>query len=125
MNLVSKKALWAGRIISVLPALMLIFSASLKLIKHPEAFKGFDHLGYPARLMIPLGVLELSCAIIYLIPRTAVLGAILVTGYMGGAITTHLRIGEPFIIQALLGMLVWLGIYLRDRRVRELIPVRS
>jgi len=122
---VSKKLVWTGRIISVLPALMLIFSATMKLLKLPAVVTGFDHLGYPQRLVLPLGMLEISCAIIYLIPRTAVLGAILMTGYLGGAIATHVRLGEPFVLQFLLGVLVWLGLLLRDSRLRPLLPLRN
>jgi Mn2+/Fe2+ NRAMP family transporter len=72
----------------------------------------------------PLGVVELASAVIYLIPQTAVLGAILLTGYMGGAIATHVRLEEPFIIQTMIGVVVWLGIFLRDARLRQLIPLR-
>jgi hypothetical protein len=87
--------------------------------------KGFAHLGLPESMIRPLGVLELSCVIIYLIPRTSVLGAILLAGYMGGAICTHWRVGEPFILQASLGILVWLGLYLREPRLRGLLPQRT
>src|SRR5258708_6670757 len=111
---ISNKIIWTGRILSALPILMLLFSASMKLLKLPPVIKGFDHLGYPERLILPLGILEVSCAVIYAIPKTAVLGAILVTGYLGGAIATHVRIGEPFIFQFLLGVLAWLGLLLRD-----------
>jgi hypothetical protein len=121
----SKKMLWAGYIISVLPALMLVFSAVMKLMKPKEVVEGFTHLGWPDRLALPLGILELTCVVIYLIPRTAVLGAILLTGYLGGAIATHVRIDEGFIGQTVFGVLVWLGLYLRDARLRALIPLRS
>jgi hypothetical protein len=83
-----------------------------------------NHLGLPASLIVPLGVIELSCIIIYLIPMTAVLGAILFTGYLGGAILTHLRIGEPVYMQIGLGVLIWLGLWLRDPRLRALLPIR-
>lgn len=73
----------------------------------------------------PLGIVELVCAALYLLPRTAVLGAILLTGYMGGTIITHLRLGEPFYMQAGIGVLFWLGLYLRDARLRELAPWRT
>jgi hypothetical protein len=84
----------------------------------------FAHLGWSERSMLPLAILELTCALLFLIPRTAVLGAILVAGYMGGAIATHARLGEPFLVQAGVGLLVWLGLYLRVPRLRELIPLR-
>ncbi len=120
---VSKKALWIGRIMTALPVLMLLFSAVMKLINAPGVADGFTHLGWPTSLTFGLGLLEVSCAILYAIPRTAVLGAILVTGYLGGAIATHVRIGEPFIMQAIFGVLVWGGLYLRDPRIRALIPL--
>lgn len=104
---------------------MLLFSASMKFGSSPDMTKGFEHLGWPLHLAVPLGVLELACALLYLIPRTAVLGAILIAGYMGGAIATHVRIGEPFFMQAGFGVVMWLGLYLRDPRLRALIPLRS
>jgi len=126
MEPVSRKALWTGWIISALPVLLLIFSASMKLMKVPAAVKGFGELGYPEKEIIPLGIVELACAILYAIPRTTVLGAILVTGYLGGAIATHARVEQQSLIMPfLLGVLAWLGVYLRDRRIRELIPLRS
>lgn len=121
---VSKKMLWAGWIVSLLPVLMLLFSVAGKFIKPPALVEGFDHLGWPHELALALGIVELACTVLYLIPQTAVLGAILLTGYLGGAIATHVRIGEGFVIQALLGVLVWLGLYLRDPRLRALIPLR-
>lgn len=121
---VSKKSLWAGRIVSALPVLMLLASAIGKLVKPAAVVEGFTHLGYPESLARPLGILELACTVLYVIPQTSVLGAILLTGYLGGAITTHLRVGEPFFIPVLLGVLVWLGLYLRDPRLRNFIPLR-
>src|SRR5689334_3783437 len=93
---VSRKALWIGRIMSALPVLMLLFSAAMKFAKPPQVLEGFTHMGYPESLALGLGILELACTILYVIPRTSVLGAILVTGYLGGAIATHVRIGEQF-----------------------------
>jgi hypothetical protein len=121
----SKPALWTGRVLSALPALLLVFSAVMKFLKPPDVVKGFEHLGWPERLTLTLGILELGCTIIYVIPQTAVLGAILLTGYIGGAIATHVRLGEPVITHVLLGVLVWLGLFLRDRRLRALIPLRT
>ena len=122
----SKKMIWAGRIISALPVLMLLFSAGMKLAKPPDVVKGFEKLGYTPDKVLPLAIVEITCAIIYLIPRTSVLGAILVTGYLGGATATHVRIGDPmFITPILLGVLAWLGLFLRDGRVRALLPLRS
>src|SRR5947209_8325139 len=121
----SKKAIWSGRIMSGLPVLLLVFSATLKFLRPAFMLQTFAHLGIPERLVFPLGVLELTCTIIYLIPRTSVLGAILLTGYLGGAIATHVRIGEPYYTQFGLGVLVWLGLYLRDARLRALLPLRG
>ncbi len=121
----SKKMLWAGYILSALPVLLLLFSGVMKLAKPPDIVEGFAHLGYPDRLAFGIGILEMVCTILYLIPRTAVLGAILVTAYMGGAVTTHLRIGEPVFMQVILGMLAWGGLYLRDARLRTLLPIKS
>ena len=121
----SKKMLWTGRILSTLPVLALLMSGIMKLMKPPELVEGFAKLGWPDNLALGLGIVELTCTIIYVIPRTAVLGAILLTGYFGGAIATHVRIGEPFIVQFLLGVMLWLGLYLRDARLRALIPLRD
>jgi hypothetical protein len=120
---VSKAARWTGFVLSALPVLMLLFSASMKLIHPPMLDEGFKHLGLPVGFALGLGLLELGCTIVYVIPRTAVLGAILLTGYLGGAMLTHLRIGEPWIMQLLLGVLVWGGLWLRDPRLRALIPL--
>lgn len=121
---VSKAALWAGRIISAPPVLMLLFSAAVKLAKPPALEEGFAHLGWPVHLALALGILEIVITICYLIPQTAVLGAILITGYLGGAIATHVRIEEAFVSPALLGVAVWLGLFLRAPRLRRLIPLR-
>src|SRR5215831_9418009 len=91
---VPKKMRLIGGIISAVPVLMLVMSAVMKFVKPPALLEGFAHLGLPERLAIGLGVLELACTALYVIPRTAVLGAILLTGYLGGAIVTHLRVGD-------------------------------
>jgi hypothetical protein len=124
---VSKAAFWAGWVLSILPCLLLLFSGVMKLVKAPEVVKGLTtQFGYPESELLILGVVEISCTIIYLIPRTAVLGAILLTGYLGGAVATGVRIEDPtFILPALLGVMIWLGLFLRDRRIRALIPLRS
>lgn len=96
----------------------------MKLMGGAEVTEGFAHMGLPASLRVPLGILELSCVAIYLIPATSIIGAILLTGYIGGAIVTHLRIGEPVYMQIALGMFVWLGLYLREQRLKTLIPLR-
>lgn len=122
---VSKKMLWTGRILSALPVLMLIFSAVMKFVMPPDAAKGFEHLGYPVSLAFALGIVELTCTLLYVIPRTSVLGAILLAAYLGGATATHVRVGEPFYLPILLGVLVWAGLYLRDPRLRALLPLRT
>jgi len=123
---VSKTALWTGWILSALPVLMLGFSAVLKLVNPPDVRDMFETLGWPEQYTFGLAILELSCAAVYVIPRTSVLGAILMTGYLGGAIATHVRIGELMVVpQVALGVLAWLGLYLRDPRLRALIPLRS
>jgi DoxX-like protein len=121
---ISKKALWAGYIMSALPVLLLLFSASMKLLKPPAVVQGFAQFGFPESLILKLGILELACTVIYLIPRTSILGAILLTGYLGGATVTHLRVGQAFIMPVLVGVFVWGGLFLRDPRVRNLIPLR-
>jgi hypothetical protein len=116
---------WAGYAISTLAVVMLLFSASFKLAQPDSVITEFKRLGYdPEKVVIALGIVELSCAIIYAIPQTAVLGAILLTGYLGGATATHVRISEGFLPPIIGGVLVWLGLYLRDARVRALIPLR-
>jgi DoxX-like family len=124
----SKKMIWTGRVISALPVLMLLMSGVMKLAKPPAVVDGFKQLGWPERLALGLGILEIACTIVYLIPQTAVLGAILLTGYLGGAIATHVRVGDPigkWAMTVLLGVLVWLGLFLRDQRLRVLIPLRT
>ena len=122
---VSSKRLWTGRIISALPALLLLFSGTMKLLKVSAVIDGMAHYGYPERLILLIGMLEVGCTIVYLIPRTAVLGAILMTGYLGGATATNVRVGDPSVIGPILaGILVWAGLYLRDGRLSALIPVR-
>ncbi len=110
---------------TILPVLMFVFSGLMKFTQNAEVQKGFEHLGWPTSLAVRLGILELSCTIIYLIPRTAVLGAILLTGYLGGAIATHVRIGEAVVTHIILGIVLWGGLFLRDPRLRVLIPLRK
>ena len=121
----SGKVVWVGRVISVLLSLLFAMSAFMKLKGGAEVMQGMAHLGLPESLIMPLAILEISCVVIYLIPATSVLGAILLTGYIGGAICTHLRVGDPFFIQIALGIFVWLGLYLRENRLKALIPLRT
>ena len=118
------KAVGAGWVISVLASLVFLFSAFLKLKGGPELAQGIAHLGLPESMVMPLAIVEISCTVIYLIPATSVLGAVLLAGYVGGAICTHWRVGDPFFVQITLGLLVWLGLYLREPRLKALIPLR-
>jgi hypothetical protein len=121
----SKAKLWTGYVLTAIPALMLMFSAGMKLMKPPMVVQGFIDLGYPEHLALPIGILELSVAVLFLIPRTAVLGAILVAAYLGGATATHVRLGQPFIGPVILGILAWIGLYLRVERLTALVPLRK
>ena len=121
----SKKMLWTGRVISALPVLMLVFGGIMSFMKPPMVLQSVAHLGYPERLVIPLGILEMLCALVYAIPRTSVFGAVLLTAYFGGATATHVRIGEAFYMPVIFGVLVWIGLYLREDRLRALVPLRS
>src|SRR5215469_12864057 len=116
---VPRKTLWVSYIISAIPVLLLLMSGFMKLIKPPSVVNGFAEYGFSEGLIVPLGILELLCTILYLIPRTSVLGSILLTGYIGGAICTNLRVGKDVIMPAILGILVWGGLYLRIRRMRD------
>ena len=118
--------LWAGRVLGALPALALLASASLKLAHAPTFVATFTGpLGYPESVLTGIGLLEVLCTIVYLVPRTTVLGAVLLTGYLGGAVATHVRVGESFAVPLVLGVLVWAGLFLRDERVRALLPLRG
>ena len=119
-----KWELWTGRVFTALPSLMLLFSGAMKLSHAPPVIEGFEKFGFKESVITPLGILEILVVVIYLIPRTAVIGAILMAAYLGGAVVTHLRVGEPFVAPALLGVLAWGGLFLRDPRVRALVPLR-
>lgn len=122
---ISKTTIWVSYVLSAVPSLMLLASATMKFIKPPGFAEGLDHLGWTESQMFGLGIVEVAVVVIYLIPRTAVFGAILIAAYMGGAIATHVRVGDPFWTQILIGVVVWLGLYLRDTRLRALIPFRG
>jgi hypothetical protein len=125
----SKKALLAGRILSGLAVLFLLFDAGIKLLRLPVAVQGTIQIGYPASVVFPLGVVLLTCLIVYLVPRTSVLGAVLLTGYLGGAIATHVRVGDPLFSHVLFPIYVaaflWTGLWLRDERLRAVLSARS
>jgi uncharacterized membrane protein YphA (DoxX/SURF4 family) len=112
-------------VISGLACAVFLFSAIMKLKGGPELEEGMAHLGLPASMVQPLAILELVCVVVYLIPMTSVIGAILLAGYMGGAICTHWRVGDPFLAQIGIGIAVWLGLWLREPRLRSLMPLRT
>lgn len=124
----SKGQLWTGRILSGIAILFLLFDAVIHIMKPAPVVAGFGQLGYPLSLAVPLGIIELICIILYFVPGTSILGAILLTGYLGGAIAAQLRIGAPLFSTLLfpiyVALFVWGGLYLRDPIVRTLIPVR-
>jgi hypothetical protein len=123
---VSKKSLWTGRVLSAIPILLMLLSAVLKLLKPASVVQGFARYGYPESQIVILGIVEFLCCMVYLIPRSSILGAILMTGYLGGATATNVRVGDPsFVMTVVLGVLVWGGLFLRDVRLRALIPLRS
>jgi hypothetical protein len=125
-NASSRRLLWAGRIVSALPVLMLLMSAFMKLSSNPEMVQQFvGKFGYPESTILSIAILELACVALYVVPQTSVLGAVLLTGYLGGATATHVRVSDPFIAPVVVGVLVWLGLYLRDERLRALLPIRK
>jgi hypothetical protein len=125
---VSKTMLWTGRILSVIPSLFLLMDGAMKLAKPDFVVEPTVRLGYPESVIVGLGIVLLTCTILYLIPLTSVLGAILSTGYLGGAVATHVRVEEglfPILFPVIIGALLWGGLLLRDARLRALLPVRS
>ncbi len=120
----NKSSLWVGRILSALPVLFLLLDGVMKLVKPAFVVEATVQLGWPESVIVALGVVLIACTILYLIPRTAVLGAILLTGYLGGAVATHVRVGGPLfsiLMPVILGAMLWGGLYLRDERVRSLV----
>ena len=117
--------LWAGYVLTALPTLMLLFSASMKFSRPPQVVDIFvGKLGYPLETLTVIAVLEILCAVLYAIPQTAVLGAVLMTGYLGGAIATHVRVGDPWVSPLVVALVAWAGLYLREQRLRALLPLR-
>jgi hypothetical protein len=118
-----------GRIISGIVVTFLLFDSIGKLLMVAPVIDGTTELGYPVSVIFGLGVTLLTCVVLYAIPRTSVLGAILLTGYLGGAIATHVRVGSPVVTHVLfpvyVAVMVWGGLYLRDERLRELLPLRD
>jgi hypothetical protein len=118
------KRIWAGRILSGLTVLFLTFDSVVKLVQSHWALEATAKLGYSEQVVLPLGIVLLVSTLLYVLPRTSILGAILLTGYLGGATATHVRVGEPFVFPIVFGVLVWLGLWLRDERLRSIIQAR-
>lgn len=127
---VSKKALWTGRVLTILLVLFFLFDAVTKFIKPlpPPVAIAFDHLGLPYWMSPVIGAILLVCLVLFVIPQTAILGAILLTGYLGGAVAINLRVGDPLFghvfFPVYFGAVIWLSVYLREARLRDLIPFR-
>jgi hypothetical protein len=124
----SRGAIWAGRIIGYLLALFALIDGVMKLFKPAVVVEATVKLGYPESAIVPIGIVLVVCTILYLIPTTTVLGAILLTGYLGGAVATQVRAGEgwfPILFPVIFGALLWLSLYLQDLRLRALVPLRS
>ena len=123
------KTIWLGRVLSALAILFLLFDVVIKVLTLPVAVEGTTQLGYQASSVFVIGIIELVCLALYVIPQTSVLGAILFTGYLGGAIATHVRIGSPLFTHILfpiyVAALLWGGLYAREPRLRALLPVRQ
>jgi hypothetical protein len=126
---VSKGRLWTGRILSILPALFLLLDGVMKLMKPEIVVQTTVQIGYSESIIVPLGIVLLVSTVLYLVPQTSVLGAVLLTGYLGGAVATNARIGSPLFSHVLfpvyIGVLLWGGLFLRDPRVSALIPFRA
>ena len=122
------KTIWVGRILSALAILFLSFDTIVKVLRLPIAIDGTTQLGYPESSVFVIGIIQLVCLVLYVIPQTSVFGAILFTGYLGGAIATHLRIGSPLFTHILfpiyVAVLIWGGLYAREPRLRAVIPIR-
>ncbi|HKD84804.1 MAG TPA: DoxX family protein [Terriglobales bacterium] len=118
----SKKMLWTGRILTILVVLLLLFDCTIKILQVRAAMEGTMQLGYPASTVRPIGIILLLCTILYAIPRTSLLGAVLLTGYLGGAVASNVRLSYPLfsytLIPVYMGVLVWAGLILRDARLR-------
>lgn len=122
----SKGVLWTGRVISALVALFLLWDGVSKVFRAQYSVEGTVQMGYPESTVVGIGLALVVCTVLYLIPRTSILGAILLTGYLGGAIASHVRLEDPWLLFAVcLGVLVWAGLHLRDYKLRALIPLRK
>ena len=125
----SKTKVWVGRVMSGLVVLFLVVDSVMKFVKPAPVVEVSEHLGLPLSLIVPIGIILLACTTLYAVPRTSILGAILLTGYLGGAVLTHLRAGDPLFSHVLfptyMGVLLWGGLYLREGRLRALLPLKS
>lgn len=122
----SKAAWWAGWVISAIPILWMgVLGTVFALTNRAMVEESMGKYGYAASTVIPIQVVAIVSVILYAIPRTAVLGAILLTGYLGGAVATHVRAGEPWFFPVIFGVLVWLGLFLREPRLRSLVPLQK
>jgi hypothetical protein len=117
-----------GLVLSGVVSMLLMMDASMKVMQVPEAIQGTRQLGYPVGMIVPLGLIQLVCLALYIIPRSAVFGAILWTGYFGGAVATHVRLGNPWATHILspvyVAIFLWGSLWLRDARVRAILPFR-
>ncbi len=121
----NKTRVWTGRVLTTLAALPFVFSFIMKFSGSPQVLQGVAHMGWPETRIPMLAILEGISVLLYLIPQTSILGGIVLTGYLGGAIATHLRIGEPVGLHVVIGLLIWLGLFLRESRLHVLLPIRS
>ena len=125
----SKARLWAGRGLLAVPVLFLVFDSVIKLMRITPVLDSFNELGYPESMSLAIGILESACLIVLLVPRTSILGAILMTGYLGGAVATHVRVGSPLLSHVLfpvyVAILIWAAVLIREDRLRGLVPMRS
>jgi hypothetical protein len=117
---------WSGRVLSTLGILVILTSARWKLTRQPFYVAEWGRIGWADGALLGVGLLQLTCAALYLIPQTAVLGVVLLTGYLGGAIASYVRMREPFpvLVPLTTALLLWAGIYLREERLRSLLPFR-
>lgn len=121
----SRRSAWAGRALSAIPVVALVLSAAMTLARPPPVVAAFTgRYGYPAGVLAPLAAVELACVVLYVIPRTAVLGALLMTAFFGGAVATHVRAREAFVLPILMAALAWAGLYLRDARLHGFLRPR-
>ena len=124
----NKKLFWVGVGITVLVGIFFGFNVLVKLFPetfYPQIVEQMANIGLPASILTPIAILEALCVITYVIPATSVLGAVLFTGYLGGAILTHFRVGQPVYLQVTLALIIWLGVYLREPRLHALLPIRK